>query len=186
MGRGVSKIGGSAGGSTAAAPAPAPTMGGKPKSAGDLSQLTVGQAMQLTDSDLMGIKGAYGINSKYRDDGTLNYATVKTQEAVKNVDLTQESAGDRDYAVSQFQQWMKDVNDESVSKADIDVDSNGITRWLSNGDKQFFSVDAMRKSEVYIEPNTRHGKTLSSKVYVDTRDKGLDSFSFKFVGSKAY
>lgn len=155
-----------------------------PKNFDDLKGLTVGQAMQLKDSDLMGIKGAYGVSSKYRDDGTLNYATIRVQEPVKNIDLTKESHADQEYAKSVFQTWMSDVNGEHVSKADIDVDSNGITLWRPDGGKAFFSVGAQNKSEIYIEPNLLHGKTLSSNVYVKKTPKGLDSFQFSFVGSK--
>ena len=71
----------------------------------------------------------------------------------------------------------------------IDIDQSGdITLWDANGNKDFFRVaGGTRKVETYIEPNLRHGNTLSSKVYVRrTADRYDINYKFAYVGHKDY
>ena len=180
MRRGSSKIGGGGGGSAVLQPVQS-----GPRTLSDLDNMTVGEAMQLTDADISNMGYVNRAITTVNPDGTLAYATIMQGESVDNVDLTNASLGEQGQARRAFQSWLNNYG-QTAALSDIDVDSNGITRWYPNGDKDFFSISADKNTEIYIEPNPRHGNTLQSKVYVRKTDKCYDNFSFSYQGSKQY
>ena len=180
MGRGTSKVGGGSGGGSAVQQAQT-----APRNLSDLDNMTVGEAMQLTDTDLAQMGYIVQSKTKFNSDGTLAYATLMQGEHVDNVDLSNASSGEQGQVRRAFQSWLDNYG-QTAALSDIDVDSNGITRWHPNGNKDFFSISADKNTEIYIEPNLRHGNTLQSKVYARKTNKGYDNFSFSYQGSKQY
>ena len=152
-----------------------------------VSSMSVGEAKALTRAQLENtdLGTLQSVGTKFREDGTLAYATFHKEENVNPADLNLKSRSSD--AVSQFRNWAS-AQEPGITYTSIDIeDNNNITAWRPNGDKDFFKVTGGTRTVVnYIEPNNRFGTKDTDTVYVKRTPGDRVKLRFEYVGSKKY